>query len=203
MSTVDALLPLSLLKAVRNVDTPDDDLEAEYTLDLRNKRLGLSETVYTQIRRYDEAAKRGERTGAVEAAGLANLIGRRPDAEAVFREAGRHLARQAYLTVPLVTRKLLRIFPAFIARPIALRRANRIAKRYLNGSIRRVGSSVFLTIPSSLTIESAPRATGCTFYEAVLRELLELLVRSSGAIEHVRCTTRGEGSCEWRTEWRS
>jgi hypothetical protein len=58
--TVDPLLPLSLLHAVRNVDTPED-LEAELVHELRNKRLGLSETVYTQIQRYTEATKRGQR----------------------------------------------------------------------------------------------------------------------------------------------
>lgn len=199
--TVDALLPLSLLHAVRSVDQPDDDVEAEYTLELRNKRLGLSETVYAQIRRYAEAVRRGERTGGAEAVGLAKLIGRRPDAEAVFREAGRHLAREAYRTIPFVTRKTIRILPAFIARPMALRRANKLAKRYLNGAVRRVGSSVFLEIPNSVTLDSAPRARGCAFYESVLRELLFLLVNAQGAIDHVRCAARDEGACEWKAEW--
>jgi hypothetical protein len=28
-------------------------------------------------------------------------------------------------------------------------------------------------------------------------------VGSIGAVEHVRCTGRGEGGCEWRADWRS
>jgi predicted hydrocarbon binding protein len=200
--SVDALLPLSLLHAVRSVDTPDDDVEAEYTLELRNKRLGLSDTVYAQIRRYSEAVKKSERTGTAEAAALAKLIGRRPDAEAVFREAGRHLAREAYRTIPIATRKMMRVLPSLVARPVALRRANRIAKRYLNGSVRRVGSSLFLTVPQPVMLDEANRARGCAFYESVLRELLNLLVHASGAVEHIRCTGRGEGECEWKAEWR-
>ena len=46
--TVDSLLPLSFLEAVRNVDTPDDDPDTELVAELRNKRLGLSDTVYAQ-----------------------------------------------------------------------------------------------------------------------------------------------------------
>ena len=51
LATVDALLPLSLLEAVRDVDTPEGVLETEFVDELRNKRLGLSDTVYSQIQR--------------------------------------------------------------------------------------------------------------------------------------------------------
>lgn len=199
--SVDALLPLSLLHAVRSVDTPDDDVEAEYTLELRNKRFGLSETVYAQILRYTEAVRRGERTGTAETAGLANLIGRRPDAETVFREAGRHLAREAYRTIPVVTRKLLRVSPNFLARPVALRRANRIARRYLNGTIQGVGSAVTLTVQRPVTLSTDARTDGCAFYEAVLGELLQLLVGASGETRQTRCCARGDAQCEWTVEW--
>lgn len=74
-TTVDALLPLSLLEAVRNVDSPDDDLDAEFVPELRNKRLGLSDTVYAQIRRYSEAARKHQRAVHDEAVGIARLIG--------------------------------------------------------------------------------------------------------------------------------
>ena len=59
LATVDALLPLSLLEAVRNVDTPSDQLDAEYVDELRNKRLGLSDTIYAQIKRHSEAVEAG------------------------------------------------------------------------------------------------------------------------------------------------
>ncbi len=99
LATVDALLPLSLLEAVRDVDTPEDQMEAEFVDELRNKRFGLSDTVYAQIKRYTDAVRRGQRTAQDESVALAKLIGRRPDAEAVFRQAGRYLARQAYRTI--------------------------------------------------------------------------------------------------------
>jgi len=203
LSTVDALLPLSLLEAVRNVDTPDDQLDAEYVDELRNKRLGLSDTIYAQIKRHTEAAKRGHRTGQDESVALAKLIGRRPDAEAVFRSAGRFMARQSYRTVSPVTRKMMRLLPSPLARPMAFRHAKKIALRYLNGNMRRVGSFLLVEVPRSITLGTAPGEIGCMYYEASLRELLLLLIGSIGVVEHVRCVGRGEGACEWRADWRS
>jgi predicted hydrocarbon binding protein len=205
LSTVDALLPLSLLEAVRNVDTPSDQLDdaVEYVDELRNKRLGLSDTVYAQIKRHNEAMKRGHRIGQDESVALAKLIGRRPDAEAVFRAAGRYMARQSYRTVSPVTRSMMRLFPSALARPLAFRHAKKIALRYLNGNMRRVGSFLLIEVPRSITFGTAPGEIGCTYYEASLRELFLLLVGSIGVVEHVRCVGRGEGACEWRADWRS
>ena len=203
LATVDALLPLSLLEAVRNVDTPSDQFDAEYVDELRNKRLGLSDTIYVQIKRHSEAARKGHRIGQDEAIALARLIGRRPDAEEVFRAAGRYMGRQSYKTISPVSRKMMRLLPSAVARPLAYRRAKKIASRYLNGNIRRVGSFLLLEVPRSITLNTAPGGAGCTYYEASLRELLLLLIGSIGAVEHVRCSRRGEGSCEWRADWRA
>jgi len=203
LATVDALLPLSLLEAVRNVDTPNDDPDAELVDELRNKRFGLSETVYVQIRRHTEAVKKGKRTAQEETIALARLIGRRPDAEAIFRAAGRYLAHEAYQTISPVSRQMMLILPTILARPIAFRRARRIAHRYLNGNMRRGGSFLLLEGPRSGTGKSAPGNVGCAYYEAALRELLRLLIGSIGGVEHVRCGTRGEGSCEWRADWKA
>ncbi len=200
--TVDALLPLSFLEAVRHVDSPDVDVEAELVSDLRNKRLGLSDTVYNQIRRFTDAVKRRQRTSHDEAVGLATLIGRRPDAEAVFRAAGRYLAAEAYLSISPMTRRILLVLPSLITRPIALRHTRRLSARYFNGRVSRIGSSVYLEVSRSVTVTAAQRSIGCAYYEAGLKELLRLMVNSVGGVEHVRCDARGEGSCSWRAEWR-
>lgn len=201
-NTVDPLLPLSLLEAVRKVDLPDGDYDAEFVAELRNKRFGLSDTVFAQIRRFTEAVRRRQPQSFDEAKGLATLIGRRPDAEAVFREAGRYLARQSYQTISPFTRRMTLVVPAILSRPIALRHVRRISRRYADGSIRRVGSMILLVVPRSVTLDAAPRQAGCSYYESALRELMQLLVGGVGAVEHVRCASRGEGTCEWRAEWR-
>ncbi len=201
-ATVDALLPLSFLEAVRDVDAPDGDLDADFVSELRNKRLGLSDTVYLQIRRFNDLVKRKQRSSFDETVAIATLLGRRPDAEAVFRAAGRFLAREAYLTLSPVARRMMLILPSFVARPMALRRARRLVGRYLNGTLERRGSTLLFSVNESVTASSAPRGAGCSYYEATLRELMRLLIGATGSIEHVRCTNRNEGHCEWRAEWR-
>jgi hypothetical protein len=201
--TVDALIPLSFLEAVRSVDSPDGNLEAEFVAELRTKRLGLSDTVYAQIRRYTEAVKKNVRPAQEEAVGLATLIGRRPDAEEVFRAAGRYVARETYARIPVATRQAIALFPALMARPMALRQARRVAARYWNGEMRRTGGYLLLEVPESVTVESAPQSLGCTYYEESLHELLRLLGAASGRVDHVRCAARREGNCEWRVDWRA
>lgn len=201
--TVDPLVPLVLLEAVRHVDLPDGELEAEFVDELRTKRFGLSDTVRNQIRRYADAVKRGQRIGFEEAQGIARLIGRRPDAEAVFREAGRGLARQTHARIPAGVRRLTLALPTLLARPLALRQVAGVGRRVLDGRVRRVGATILLDVRESVTRDSAPRMAGCAFYESSLRELMQLLVGGVGAVEHVSCVTRGEGSCEWRAEWRT
>ena len=202
-ATVDALLPLSFLEAVRSLDVPDDDLDIEIVPELRNKRLGLSDTVYSQIQRYTDAVRRSQRPTFHEAVALARLVGRRPDAERVFRAAGTYLAGQAYQRISPVTRRTMRGLPLAVARPLALRHARRIARRLLGGRVQRVGSSLMLQVPESVTADAAPDAAGCAYYEAVLRELMLLLLDADTRVEHVRCTQRGEGRCEWRVDWRA
>lgn len=201
-TTVDPLLPLSLLEAVRAVDTPRGEFEAEFVHELRNKRLGLSETVFAQIKRYTEAVRKKQRPPFDDAVALAKLVGRRPDAESVFREGGRILARQSYRTISPVTRRLMLSLPSLLSRPIALRHARRITGRYAEGAIRRVGSTILLEVSHSVTVDAAPKLGGCAYYESALRELMQLLVGGVGAVEHVRCSSRGEGVCEWRADWR-
>ena len=203
-ASVDALLPLSFLEAVRTVDSPIEEFEAEIELvgELRNKRLGLSETVYMQIKRYSEAVRKNQRTAHDEVAALAKLIGRRPDAEAVFRQAGKILAGEAYRTVSAVTRRIIWILPNLFKKSLTTRHVRRLADRYFNGEVTRSGSSIYLEVRDSVTVDSAPRGSGCAYYEAGLRELLRLFVNSGGVVEHVRCESRGEGACRWRADWR-
>jgi predicted hydrocarbon binding protein len=95
------------------------------------------------------------------------------------------------------------ILPALFARPLALRQIRRIAERYLAGNVKRVGGTIHLEVRESVTIDAAPKQAGCSFYETVLRELMQLLVDGVGSVEHVRCASRGQPTCEWRAQWRA
>ncbi|MCU0636495.1 MAG: hypothetical protein MUE41_16625 [Gemmatimonadaceae bacterium] len=199
---LDALVHSSLLEAVRALDAPTSDLEIDLFEELRNKRLGLSDTVQAQARRYADAVKRGTRLPFTEAVALARLIRRRPDAEAVFRRAGHHLAELAIARVGAVARTTARSAPAALARPVALRQADRIARRYLEGRVRREGGAVLLEVTHPVTLDASPNATGCAFYDAAFRAMLEGLGQDVGVIDRVACRTRGDRLCAWRTEWK-
>lgn len=201
--TVNARIPFSLLEAVRRMDTPGTDVEEEYVQELRNKRLGLSDTVYQQIRRYSDAVKKGHAIPCAEASGLGTLIGRRPDAEELFENAGKILANDVYAAISGTLRKTIHIVPSIVARPLALSQMRQFAARFFGGTLTRSGSSLALSIRDSVTVNSGPHSVGCTYYASALRELLRLLLSGAGSVDHVCCLQRGDKSCEWRAEWRN
>jgi hypothetical protein len=132
---VDPLVPLTLLETVRDLDRPIGEAEAEYVPELLNKRLGMTDTVFAQIRRYTTAVERGERVRNDEVAALSRLLARRPDAPNVFRTAGERIATVAYQRLSGVRRGVIRYSPRFLARPIARRQVRRIEKRYFRAPV--------------------------------------------------------------------
>ncbi len=201
-STVNARIPLALLEAIRRIDTPADTADTEYVTELRNKRLGLSDTVYTQIRRYTDAMKRGQRIPFAEAEGLGTLIGRRPDAATLFHNAGMILAEAIYDSISPTTRGTIRAMPGFISRPVALKQIVSVSEKFFEGSLDRTGSFLSLKVPDSVTVNGAPKSAGCVFYETAFRQILKVLIDAGEQVDHVHCAQRGEGVCEWRAEWR-
>src|ERR1700686_401971 len=113
--TVNAIVPLSLLESVRSVDIPEgDDVDVEYVQEHRNKRLGLSDTVIAQIRRYKEAMKHNQQIALEEARGISRLIGRRPDAESIFVRAGMIVANRMYQLISSTQRQIIHLLPGFL-----------------------------------------------------------------------------------------
>ncbi len=199
---VDARLPLALLESVKSLDTPESDLDTELVHELRNKRLGLSDTVAQQIRRYLDASRRDQRVPFGEVLALARLIGRRPDADIAFRESGRRWARTAADDLPGGMRRAAHSLPGLFARPVALRLLRRVAKTSFDGKLVRQGSALILDIEHPVSADAAPNAIGCHLYEEAFREALLIIADAGGAVEHVMCRSRGDAHCQWRTEWR-
>ena len=110
---VHSIVPLSLLEAVRNLDTPVEDGLHEFADELLVKRLGLSATVAMQLAQFEGLARRGARVDRTMVESLLRLVGRRPDAELVFADAGRRAARRAVRGTSSVARLLARIAPPF------------------------------------------------------------------------------------------
>ena len=198
---VNARIPLSLLESIRRIDTPQDQTDTEYVPELRNKRLGLSDTVYSQIRRYNEAMKRGQKIPFAEAEGLGTLIGRRPDADELFRSAGFILANDIYESIAAPTRSSISVLPRFASLPMALKQLVSIGEKYFGGSVEKNGSFVTLRVADSVTVNGSPNSAGCAFYGVAFGELIRLLTGAEAPVDHIQCTARGDETCEWRAEW--
>jgi hypothetical protein len=172
---VNPLVPLSLLEAVRDADRPKGVEEAEYVPELLNKRLGTTDTIYTQIRRFTEATRRGHAIPGDEVVALARLIARRPDAREIFASAGVIAARAAYDRLSGTTRALVRILPGFAARPLARRQARKLLRRYFGVASRRSGQVLEIDVPHGAPLANPGGDVGRAFYDAALQELLRLL----------------------------
>ena len=61
-AVVHSIVPLAVLEAVRNLDTPVEDGLSEFAAELLSKRLGLSSTVATQLAQYETMVRRDART---------------------------------------------------------------------------------------------------------------------------------------------
>ena len=193
-TTIPAIIPLSLLEALRNVDAPVEDGLEELAGEVVSKRLGLSATVQAQIARYDHHAARGRAVALDEATSVFRLVGRRPDATLVFADAGRRAARRAAPRWP----RVLGLLPSGMARVAGARAAAGVARRLVGGHLEVKDAEARGVVPVPLGLDAVPEGTGCDFYGALFGELLRGLARFEGAVRHTRCRARGDDGCEWR-----
>jgi hypothetical protein len=196
---VSALIPLSLLEAIRNLDTPVEDGLDELAEEIAVRRLGLSPTVAAQIQRYRQSADRGVGVDIDETASVFRLVGRRGDASLVFADAGRRAARYAAKTRGRSSRTLIKLSPRPLARRLALRSVARLARTTFDGELKSRSNVVELRMGSPLSIMALPTGEACLFYGSAYLEMLRALTGFEGALLHVRCRSRGDADCHWHT----
>ncbi|MCL4865983.1 MAG: hypothetical protein KJZ47_08830 [Gemmatimonadales bacterium] len=192
-----AIIPLSLLEAMRNLDTPVEDGLDDLAEELVTKRLGLSSTVAAQIERYRRAAQREERIPGDEVVAVFRLVSRRADADLVYADAGRRTARYAARGVPALRRFLVRLAPKGLRRRLGVASAARVAGRLLNATLRPHGELARVEMRESLATRAAAAGQGCRFYGAAFAELLRVLSGFEGAMVHEGCQARGDSTCRW------
>ena len=197
--TVAALIPLSLLEALRNLDTPVEDGMDELAEEIVVRRLGLSPTVAAQIQRYRQTAERGGTVDLDEVLSVMRLVGRRPDAPLVFADAGRRAARYAARTRGRSSRTLARISPKGMARGIILRSVARLVRTIFEGELNPRSAVVEFRMAAPLSIVALPGGEACLFYGSAYLELLRGLSGFEGALLHEKCRARGDDVCFWRT----
>ncbi|MFI5214010.1 MAG: hypothetical protein ACHQU8_05670 [Gemmatimonadales bacterium] len=198
-ATSHSILPLSLLEAMRNLDSPSDEEVAEYVDELLKKRLGLSDTVAAQIGRYEDVVKRDGAVAAGELEQILRLVGRRTDAALVFADGGRRAARRAMGRLAGTTRWASRSLPRALRRRVGFRGARAAAREVFGATLARRGADAVATLEAAEAIRATPDGAACTFYAAAFAELLRHLVDFEGAMDHTSCRSRGDERCEWRT----
>ena len=196
MPTTPAILPLALLEAVQNIDTPPDDGLGALEHELAAKRLGLSPTVAAQVARYRERANDGGELPEEEAMAVFRLVGRRPDAGLVFADAGRRAARYAARRAGW-TARAAGALPGRLGARLALRSAGSLAQRWLLIDLGGEAGVPRAECGDSLGLQAREDGMGCQFYSSALAELLRLVAGFEGAMVHEACRSRGDRSCRW------
>ena len=192
-----ALLPLSLLEAVREQDRPVEILEAEDLTVSLPRRLGLTGVVSSQIHRYEQAAASGGRVPASEVAGLMQLVLRRPDAESIVKETGRRVARRRLGPGPSSAARLFRRWDRLVFIP--MRQAARKLLRGLTGDVRATISGPLIVRMNRSPLGAAGDHS-CALYTGALDELVRIYSSRPHVVKHAQCTTRGDAHCEWTVE---
>ena len=190
--TVAALIPLSLLEAIRNLDTPVEDGLDELAEEIVVRRLGLSPTVAAQIQRYRQAAERDGTVDLDEVVSVLRLVGRRPDASLVFADAGRRAARYAARARGRSSRTLARMSPSGMARRLALRSVARLARTIFGGELEPRPPVVEVRMAAPLSIVALPDGAACLFYGVRLPRAAARLSPASRA----RCCTSAAARAE-------
>jgi hypothetical protein len=191
---IHSIVPLAVLEAIQNLDTPVEDGLGEFADELLVKRLGLSATVRTQLAEYEALVRRDGRVASDHVEALMRLVGRRPDAELVFADAGRRAARRAVRRAFTGARLLAAVAPRSLGYAVA----GRVAHVVLGGDLTRDARVPVVRVGDALAVRATPDGAACGFYAAAFAELLRLLAGFEGAMLHTSCRARGGARCEWR-----
>jgi hypothetical protein len=188
---ISAGVALTLLEVIRQQDLPTELLESEDMTSTMPRRLGLSDVIDKQIRRYKEEARKGQRITDDEFRDLIRLVIRRPDSEEVFFHAGSLLAGD---DIPGWRRNLPRSLGYTFAR-------RRVKRRLLKLFGRRVGGFAAgpftLEARTHLLIEGDPGGDACQFLTGFTQTVLQRYCGRRARVLHSLCEGRKDPLCRW------
>lgn len=196
--TVAPFFPLVLLETLRDMDRPEEVLEGEDLSLSMPRRFGLNDVVFTQIHRFREALRRKRPQSTAEVENLIRLVIRRPDAEEIFEEAGRRMARAAWEERSGVYRRTVRHLPSRLAFRSARRATQRLFRQIVgSGRLTVRPSPVSVLIDNCLSAAADPGGAACALYTGVIAETMERYTGRECHPEHSQCEARGKAVCEW------
>ena len=189
---ISAVVALTLLEVIRQQDLPTEVLESEDTSHTMPRRLGLSDVIDRQIRRYRDEVRKRQRITDEEFRDLVRLVIRRHDSEEVFFHAGSILAGEDY---PNGWRRgLPRSFTFSLAR-------RRVRRRLLKLFGRRVGGFAAgpftLEARTHLFIEGDPGGDACQFLTGFAQSVLQRYCGRNARVVHSLCEARKDPLCRW------
>lgn len=183
---------LTLLEVIQDQDRPEEILQDEDPSITMPRRLGLSDVILTQVMRYREEARKGQRITEAETGDLLRLVARRPDAARVFAEAGRRLSPSAGRG-----RRPARL-KSRIGRALARRRVRKRLRTLFGRSVGSFGAGP-LTLEGTdlLFARHVPGGAACELVSGLCQGILGGPDPQSVRVEHVACQGRGDPACRW------
>lgn len=190
---------LALLESLRSTDTPVETLGDEDLQRSLPRRLGLSTAVADQIQRTEELARTNGSLPARAIVDLFSLVGRRPDADAVFAGAGRWLAARQLKRGPRPRLLGILPLPRFIRHWRALRATRKVARRVSPiSTIRIERKPPALVLENNIATFATDSRDGCELLLAVFRAALHAVSNRPREVVHPMCESRGDDCCVWR-----
>lgn len=200
-ASITPLFPLILLETLRDRDRPEEVLEDEDLAVSLPRRLGLSDVVMVQIRRFQAEVRAKRLQSPPQIIDLMRLVVRRPDAAEIFAEAGRRIARHNWAQRSATMRGVLRVMPNPIPRIAAQRAAKRMFRQIAGDSPLAVGRwPVDIRLRNSLSSRADPGGAACAFYGGAFAEIMHLHTGRTYRVLHSECATRGGDECQWTVE---
>ena len=189
---VSSLVALTLLETIRAQDRPEEILQDEDPTITMPRRLGLSDVIHTQIRRYSEEVRRRQRVSESEIGDLFRLVVRRPDARRVFFLVGQELSerdRRRQRGARLKSR---------IGRLLARRRVKKRLKTLFGRRVGTFGHGPFCLEGSDLLFaREVSGGEACELVSGLCHGILEGHKHDSVTVVHETCQGRGDEQCRW------
>lgn len=188
-----AEVALALLETMRSQDLPEEVLEDENLTVTLPRRLGLSDVIDAQIRRYREDVRGRRRLAEGEFRDLVRLVIRRPDSEDIFLEAGERLAGLGG-----GGGGWRRVLPRRVAFALAGREVRGRLRRLLGRSPGRLLPGRFvLQVRDSILVGADPGGDACALVSGLAGAVLRRSTGLSVAVVEQECQARGGAVCRW------
>ena len=190
---VAAVVGLSLLEVIRELDLPTEVLASEDPTQTMPRRLGLSEVVDQQIRLFREQVRKRERITDQQAQDLFHLVLRRPDSEEAFLDAGELLAGDGK-----PPKGLKRYYPEKGLYTVSRRQARRRMKALFGRHVGGFAHGPFtLEAKGHFLLDLDPGGDACALVTGLCQTILSRNHRRQMDVHHTACEARKQDLCRW------